>query len=208
MQDRHRKSDLVQELPAVDPRAVERVTTLLEQWRNGDDTAFNQVITRLYSELRRLAGSYVRDGADRSTIGPTALVHEFYLRSQALRDVEWESRGQFLAAAARAMRNLLIDNARRRLSEKHGQDRIESLSDRDPAIPQMDLDILAINEAIEKLALEYPRHARVVELMIFGGLTAEETAEATSSSQRTVERDWRFARAWLKHLMGNAAGIR
>jgi RNA polymerase sigma factor (TIGR02999 family) len=105
------------------------------------------------------------------------------------------------------MRNLLVDEARRRMSEKRGAGRIEALADNDAPVPQQGIEVLAVNEALDKLAIEYPRHARIVELMFFGGLGAAEVSEVmggaeTKMSQRTVERDWRFARAWLKNQMG------
>ena len=182
------------------------MTALLRQWRFGDDEALARLIPAIYNELQRLAGSYLRGNAAGATLGPTTLVHEFYLKASGLRDVDWESRGQFIAAAARAMRNLLVDNARRRMSEKHGGGRIESLADNDVSVLQPEIEVLAVNEALDKLAAEYPRHARIVELIFFGGLSAAEVSEALSGaetkvSQRTVERDWRFARAWLRNQM-------
>lgn len=191
----------------MDEQAEEHVTALLSQWRQGDDQALTRVIPAIYDELRRLAGCYVHGNARDATLGPTGLVHEFYLRAAGLRDVDWESRGQFIAAAARAMRNLLVDNARRRMSEKHGAGRVESLGDNHISVPQSEMEVLAVNEALDKLATEYPRHAGIVELMFFGGLSAAEVSAAMSGpetkiSQRTVERDWRFARAWLKSEMG------
>jgi RNA polymerase sigma-70 factor, ECF subfamily len=190
----------------MDEQAEERVTALLSQWRHGDDQALARIIPVIYDELRRLAGSYLHGNAADATIGPTALVHEFYLKASGLREVDWESRGQFIAAAARAMRNLLVDNARRRMSEKHGGGRVEPLGDNDVSVLQPAIEVLAVDEALDKLAAEYPRHARIVELIFFGGLNAAEVSEALSGpetkvSQRTVERDWRFARAWLKNQM-------
>ena len=190
----------------LDERAEEQVTALLRQWRCGDDQALARIIPVIYDELRRLAGSYLRGNAPDATLGPTALVHEFYLKVSGLRDVDWESRGQFIAAAARAMRNLLVDNARRRMSEKHGAGHIEPLGDNDVSVLPPAIEVLAVDEALDKLAAEYPRHARIVELIFFGGLSAAEVSEAmsgpeTTISQRTVERDWRFARAWLKNQM-------
>lgn len=202
MRDRHNKPEFSSPLAPVDDRSVESITLLLGQWRDGDDAAFAEVVNRLYSELRRLAGSYLRGEGSQSTIGPTAVVHEFFLKAQALRGVEWESRGQFIAAAARAMRNLLVDHARRRLSQKRGGDRVESLWNQEGAVDEADTGVLALNEALDRLAVDHPRNARIVELMFFGGLNAEEAAEAVGISQRTAERDWRFARAWLAVRMG------
>ncbi|MDE3195578.1 MAG: sigma-70 family RNA polymerase sigma factor [Acidobacteriota bacterium] len=207
MPDRHGDPESSQNSPhdLIDEQAQECVTALLGQWRKGDDAALSEVIERLYSELKRLAGAYLRGRDANATIGPTALVHEFYLRAGALRGVDWQSRGQFIAAAARAMRNLLIDRARRRLSEKHGGDRIESLQDQDAVTPNIDTEILAVHEGLDRLTLDYPRHAQVVELIFFGGLSLAETADAMGISQRTVERDWKLARAWLRAFMGTTA---
>ena len=204
MQDRHKDPESPQNSPIylIDEKAQECVTALLGQWRRGDDAALSEVIERLYAELRRLAGAYLRGRDANATIGPTALVHEFYLRAGALQGVDWQSRGQFIAAAARAMRNLLIDNARRRLSERRGGGRVESLEEHEPAAPRIDTQILAIHEGLERLAVDYPRHAQVVELIYFGGLNAGEAADTMGLSQRTVERDWRFARAWLRSFLG------
>ena len=198
--------DSPSEAPRLNAQAEERVTALLRQWRFGDDEALVRLIPAIYDELQRLAGSYLQGNAAGATLGPTTLVHEFYLKASGLRDVDWESRGQFIAAAARAMRNLLVDNARRRMAEKHGGGRVESLGDNDVSVLQPEIEVLAVNEALDKLATEYPRHARIVELIFFGGLSAAEVSEALSGpetkiSQRTVERDWRFARAWLKNQM-------
>ena len=200
------------EAPRMDEQAGERVTALLAEWRLGDDQALARIIPQVYDELRRLASSYLRGRPAGATLGTTALVHEFYVKASGLRDVDWESRGQFIAAAARAMRNLLVDDARRRMSEKHGGGRVESLAENEVSIPQPAIDVLAVNEALDKLTAEYPRHARVVELIFFGGLSAAEVSVAmsgpdTTISQRTVERDWRFARAWLKTRMGGEWGF-
>ena len=200
-------ADLSRDSPRMDEQAEERVTALLSRWRLGDDQALTRIIPQIYDELHRLAGSYLRNNSASPTIGPTALVHEFYIKASGLRDVDWESRGQFIAAAARAMRNLLVDNARRRMSGKHGAGRVEPLGDHDLSVVPPEIEVLAVNEALDRLAADYPRQARIVELIFFGGLSTAEVAAALSGpetkiSQRTVERDWRFARAWLKNQMG------
>lgn len=187
----------------------ERITGLLSQWKNGDDDALKLVIPALYDELRRLASAYVRKDDAAQALQPTDLVHEFYLHIAGLREVDWESRGQFIAAAARTMRNILVDGARRRNSERRGGGRIDQLGDLDLPSPEPEVDVLAMDRALEKLAATYPRHARVVELMFFGGLNAAETAQVlsasgTSVSLRTVERDWRFARSWLHTEMASS----
>jgi RNA polymerase sigma factor (TIGR02999 family) len=183
---------------------VERdpITRLLEEWRNGDDAAIQEVMPLVYDELRRSARFHLRSQRPGQTIDrPTVLVHEFYLRTAALRHVDWRSRGQFIATAAKVMRNLLIDHARKRNAAKRGGVSevpvYAVLTFREP-----DLDVLEVHRALEKLSAEFPRHAEVVELMFFGGLNAGEASDVMSAcgtavSKRTVERDWRFARAWL-----------
>ncbi len=193
---------------------TDRITSLLSQWKKGDDDALKLVIPELYEELRRLAGTYVRRDGN-ATLQATALVHEFYLHVSGLREVEWECRGQFIAAAARTMRNILVDSASRRNAAKRGGGCVDQLDGLNPvnglslAAPESAVDIVALDAALEKLAQQYPRHARVVELMFFGGLTVTETAQVLSAtadpvSLRTVERDWRFARTWLQSEMKNS----
>jgi RNA polymerase sigma-70 factor, ECF subfamily len=174
------------------------ITRVLEEWRAGDDTALARLTPLIYDELRRLARSYLRSRPE-GTLQPTALVHEFYLRVGGLRDVKWEGRGQFLAAAAKVMRNVLVDEARRKSAAKRFGG---AATDEEPAAPAQDLDVVDVHRALGRMALEYPRHAEVVELMFFGGLTAAEAADALTAcgrttSTRTVERDWKFARGWL-----------
>jgi RNA polymerase sigma factor (TIGR02999 family) len=187
----------------VDEGQGDSVTRLLAEWRTGDDRALQQVVPLIYDELRRLARSYLQGQPPGHTLRPTALVHEFYLRTGGMRNVEWESRGQFIAASAKAMRNILVDHARKRSAQKRGGGgRTDLLDEVELASPETDLDVIDVHRALDKLSGEFPRHAEVVELMFFGGLNAAEasdvmTARGIPVSQRTVERDWRFARAWL-----------
>jgi RNA polymerase sigma-70 factor, ECF subfamily len=183
------------------------ITRLLDQWREGDDTALERLTPLIYDELRRLARGYLRSEPSGGTMQATALVHEVFLRSAGLRKINWESRGQFIAAAAKVMRNVLVDHARKKGAAKRGgcasEDRAE------PNAPDSNLDVLEVHLALDKFSAEYPRHAQVVELIFFGGLNAAETAEiltacGTTTSPRTVERDWSFARGWLyRELRGS-----
>jgi RNA polymerase sigma factor (TIGR02999 family) len=183
------------------------ITRLLEEWRNGDDAAIQEVMPLVYDELRRSARFQLQSQSPGQTIDrPTALVHEFYLRTAALRHVDWRSRGQFIATAAKVMRNLLIDHARKRNAAKRGRLVSEVLADAVLTFREPDLDVLEVHRALEKLSAEFPRHAEVVELMFFGGLNPGEASDVMSAcgtavSKRTVERDWRFARAWLSREM-------
>lgn len=185
------------------------ITRFLHEWRQGDATALDRLTEHLYAELRRLAGAILAGHSTNQTVQPTVLVHELYFRLPAVQEIDWESRAHFLNVAARIMRNILVDFARKRSALKRG-----GLSDRvrvDPPSddPALDVDVLAVHDALNRFAEQHPRQARVVELRFFGGLTAEETVEVLQvtgmdSSLRTVERDWAFARAWLeRQIAGN-----
>lgn len=190
--------------------ACETITRYLREWRAGDPAALEQLASAIYGELRRVAGGILAGSGGGRTIEPTVLVHELYLQLPGVQHLDWESRGQFFNVAARMMRNALVDYARMQQAAKRGggQDRVPVTAIPSPENPDMQLDIIALNELLEKLAVEYPRHERVVELRYFGGLSEEETAAALSaagfeSSKRTVSRDWAFAKAWLQQrLMG------
>jgi RNA polymerase sigma factor (TIGR02999 family) len=172
------------------------VTLLLRRWNGGDKGALDQLTDLVYADLRRLAARYLRDEAPGHTLQATALVHELFLRISPLQDMNWNGRGHFISVAAQMMRRILIDHARKRQSAKRDVAQAAVPASL-PAAPF--LDILLVDRALEKLALEYPRHARIVELRFFGGLDSPEIAQALELSLRTVERDWQFAKAWLQH---------
>ena len=172
------------------------VTFWLERWSGGDDEALDQVTKLVYQDLRRLAQSYLQGEDPSHTLQATALVHEFYLRISPLQNIDWKGRGQFIALAAQMMRRILIDHARRRRAAKRNRDQQTALVDRSTA---PDPDVLDVDRALQKLASDYPRHARIVELRFFGGLHTPEIARVLDLSLSTVERDWRFAKAWLQH---------
>jgi RNA polymerase sigma factor (TIGR02999 family) len=183
------------------------VTEWLVQWSRGDETALQKLTPLVYGELHRLAAGYLRRERDEHTLQATALVHEAYLQLQKLNRVEWKNRAQFIGIAAQAMRHILVDHARRRNAQKRGglQSQVP-LEESGQATSELDLNLVALDQALERFAREFPRQARVVELRFFGGLTSEETAEVLEGaegevSSRTVERDWRFARAWLHKAM-------
>lgn len=180
--------------------AATNITMLLVRWRHGDEAALPHITNAVYRELRRLAGAMFRQESEGHTLQPTALVHELYLQLPDLQSFDWKSRAQFFSVAARMMRNILVDHARRRRAAKRGGGaQAEPLPDIGKAF---NLDVLMVNDALDRFATEHARQAQVVELRFFGGLTADETAEVLRQqgidcSLRTVERDWRFARAWL-----------
>jgi len=158
----------------------------------------------LYGELRALAADFlVRERSDH-TLQPTALVHEAWIRLSAQDDSRWANRAQFFALAAQAMRRVLIDHARRKQAGKRGGGlrRITLSPDVAPELDSSDVDLLVLDEALERLAALDARQARVVELRFFAGLTVEEVAEALGASARTVASQWRLARAWLSRELG------
>ncbi len=178
-----------------DPGAA---TQLLLAWGAGDRQALDQMLPLVYQELHRLAAHYLSRERPDHTLQPTALVHEAYLRLVNQRDVDWRNRAQFLGLAAGMMRRILVNHARDRGAAKRGGIREQvSLSLVDAPSGGADVELIALEEALERLAVLDPRKARVVELRFFGGLTMEEVAEVLSVSRPTVERDWSFARAWL-----------
>jgi RNA polymerase sigma factor (TIGR02999 family) len=172
------------------------ITALLQQWRSGDQAAIDSVCSELYTELHGIAARYLHAERGGRTLQATALVHEVYLRLKSVRDIDWQARGQFLAMVARMMRNMLVDAARKRAVRSRGAFELGVAA----MLDQVDdgLDFVALDIALDKLATESPRSARVVELRFFGGLDATECAQAMEVSLSTVEREWRFGRAWLQ----------
>jgi RNA polymerase sigma factor (TIGR02999 family) len=165
----------------------------------GDPAATEQLLNLLYGELRRLAYSKLaREGPGQITLQPTALVHEAWLRLVASRNPRFENRAHFFSAAAEAMRRILIDRARRKLTQRHGgnMERVE-LDAHDLAAPAADDQLLAVHEVLDNLAKDHPVQAEVVKLRYFVGMTNEETAEALGVSVATVKNYWTFARTWI-----------
>jgi RNA polymerase sigma factor (TIGR02999 family) len=160
-----------------------------------------ELLPQVYDELRRLAAARLAHEAPGQTLDATGLVHEAYLRLVGPADERrWKDRGHFFAAAAQAMRHLLVDHARRKRREKHGGGRRHvELGESVPAPSGPERDLLALDEALNKLAAEDPEAAAVVQLRYFGGLSVEEAAEALGTSRATAYRHWAFARAWLLH---------
>jgi RNA polymerase sigma factor (TIGR02999 family) len=160
----------------------------------------------VYAELRRLAAVFLRDEREGHTLQPTALVHELYFRLDGVRSIDWQCRAQFLAVAARIMRNILVDHARKRAAAKRGGG-VESTPLAWEPHSDAAVDIVLVDAALSRFSAQYPRQAQVVELRFFGGLTAEETVAAMNVdggqiTLRTVERDWRFSKAWLQNELG------
>jgi RNA polymerase sigma factor (TIGR02999 family) len=179
--------------------SMTEVTGILSAIANGDSRAAEQLLPLVYDELRKLAAAKMIQEAPGQTLQPTALVHEAYLHLVAKDgDRHWDSRGHFFAAAAEAMRRILVDSARRKGRQKRGGDlQRHDLQIREPALKGLDMDVLAVDEALEELAREYPRHADLVKLRYFAGMTLAEASKALGISTATADRNWRYARAWL-----------
>jgi RNA polymerase sigma factor (TIGR02999 family) len=174
------------------------VTQLLVAWTNGNRAALEALIPVVYPELRRIAGRYLRRERVGHTLQPTALVHEAYVKLIDQNRARWQNRAQFFGVAAQLMRRILVDHARERAADKRGGGaRPVTLVDAMAASPERSIDILALDEALERLTALYPEQGRLVELRYFGGLTIEETGEVLGSSPATVKRHWVVARAWL-----------
>jgi RNA polymerase sigma factor (TIGR02999 family) len=175
-----------------------KITGLLQAWRAGNPGAGDKLMEAVYGELRRLARRQMRHERGDHTLQATALVHEAYLRLCGSDTIEWKDRAHFFAVAARQLRRVLVDHARRVNSEKRGGGYIQfSLADADCAMVDRDERLLAIDEALERLQALDERAAKVIELRFFGGLSEQEAAEALSISLATLRRDWEFARTWM-----------
>jgi len=185
--------------------APSEVTQLLVDWQNGSPEALERLMPLVYGELRAIAGRYLsRERADH-TLQSTSLVHEAYFKLVDQRRVQWQNRAHFLGIAAQLMRRILVDHARRRDAEKRGGPQVcLTLDERLAWAKKPDVDLLAIDEALDRLAAIDEQQARVVELRFFSGLTVEETAAALGISPKTVKRDWSVARAWLKREIGDS----
>lgn len=176
------------------------VTRLLRRWTDGDESALDRLIPLVYDQLRGVAHRRLEGERKGHTLQTTALVHEAYARLAAA-DLRWKDRAHFFALAARAMRRILVDYARARQSERRGEGvepiRLDALTADMVGDGGVDVQVLDLHRALEKLEAQDGRKARVVEAHVFGGLTYDETAEALGISAATVDRDLRFARAWL-----------
>ncbi|MGE0131246.1 MAG: sigma-70 family RNA polymerase sigma factor [Blastocatellales bacterium] len=176
------------------------ITQLLLKWSAGDEASLDQLTPLVYDELRRLARSYLRRHAFQHSLQPTVIVHEAWLKLVDQRQVNWHNRAQFFGLAAKIMRDLLVDHARERQAIKRGggQERVSlSVADGFARPDAEEIDLLALDEALSRLAEINPRRSRVIELRFFGGLTCAEAAATLGVSEGSVERDWALARAWL-----------
>jgi RNA polymerase sigma factor (TIGR02999 family) len=174
------------------------VTQLLLAWSDGDREALERLTPLVYRELKKLAGIYLRRERSAHSLQPTALAHEAYLKLIDQQNVHWQNRAHFFGIAAQAMRRILVDHARARLTEKRGcGDAAVSLDEAVDVSDERAGQLVALNDALERLAEIAPERSRVVELKYFGGMTLEETAEVLGVSRAKVIREWRMAKAWL-----------
>jgi RNA polymerase sigma-70 factor (ECF subfamily) len=183
------------------------VTRLLKEWAQGASSALDALTPLVYAELRRLADSYLRSESPGHTLQPTALVHEAYLRLVDRNAPDWQNRSHFYGVAAHLMRQILVDHARTRQAVKRGGQAIQVSLEEDLVVSrERDADLVALDEALERLAALEPRKAQVVELRFFGGLSIEEIAKLLDVSDVTVRRDWQFAKAWLLRQLSGEKG--
>ena len=176
----------------------QNVTQLLIGWSNGDREALDALLPVVYEELRKQAANYLRRERVGHTLQTTALIHEAYLKLVDQKNVHWQNRAHFFGIAAQLMRRILVDHARTKKRAKRGGSNIRvSFNEANVLSPSQDLDIVALDEALERLSEIDEQQSRIVELRFFSGLTVEETAAVLAISPATVKRDWSMAKAWL-----------
>jgi len=189
-------------MSAPSPKDVSR---LLVDWGNGDQAALDELIPLVYDELRRLAGRYMRREGQDHTLQTSALVNEAYLRLIDQKSVQWQNRAHFFGVAAQLMRRILVDHARSRSRVKRGGGaQMVSLADQAGVSKEAE-EVIALDDALTNLAEMDARKSQIVEMKFFGGLTTEEVAEVLKITTRTVEREWRKARAWLNRAITKGA---
>jgi len=171
---------------------------LLTSIRGGDRAGVNRLFEIVYDDLRRLAGKYTRQGSPDKSLQPTEVVHEAFLKLVNQQQVDWRDKSHFLAVGAKAMRHILVDDAKHRGRQRRGGNRRRVPFDEGMLVSPSHDDILAIDEALEKLALANELRAKIVEMRFFAGMTVDEVAEALGISKRSVEGHWTFAKAWLR----------
>ena len=181
------------------------VTELLVDWSNGNPQALEQLMPLVYKELHRLAASYLRRERSGHTLQSTALVNEAFLKLVDQTRVQWKNRAHFFGVAAQMIRRILVDHARGHQAAKRGSNAPKLSLDEALGVPDpRDLDLLALDDALDRLGAIDPQQSRIVELRFFGGLSIEETAEAIGISPATVKRDWTMAKAWLYQNLHDA----
>ena len=191
--------------------SLPNVTELLQNWSNGDRRAQDQLFGAVYNELHRQAARHLQHEHPGLSLQTTDLIHEAYLRLIDQQHVEWQNRLHFYGIAAQVMRRILVDHERSRQAAKRGGSAIRlPLEEAMAVMPGLDLDFIALDEALVRLAAMDPQQSQIVELRFFSGLSVEETAKVLDVSERTVKRDWNVAKAWLRRELsrGGQAGAR
>lgn len=192
---------------ALMPQAPENVTQLLLGWGQGDKEALDRLVPLVYDELRRQAARYLRHERVGHTLQTSALINEAYLRLVDQKNVHWQNRAHFFGMAAQLMRRILVDHARNKKRAKRGGSDVRvSLGEATATTPAKDLDVVALDEALDRLAEIDEQQGKIVELRFFSGLTVEETAEVLAISPATVKRDWSIAKAWLHREISSEFG--
>lgn len=187
----------------MEPRAA--ITMLLSAASQGDRAAVNALLPAVYAELKQRAGSMMRGERAGHTLSPTALVHEAFLRLVGLETVDWKGRAHFFAVASQVMRRILVDHARTVRAEKRGGGGTRVTIDQNLGLSvERDSDVLAIDDALKKLAELNPRHSEIVSMRFFGGLSVEEVAEVMGMPKRTLEAEWTLIKAWLRRELSES----
>jgi RNA polymerase sigma factor (TIGR02999 family) len=188
--------------------SMSEVTELLLHWGKGDRTALDRLLPLVQKSLHEIARGLLRRERDDHSLEPSAIVNELYLKLVDQRHVSWRDRAHFYGVAAHIMRNVLVDHARRRRSEKRGGGMTRVSLSRSLAAPEGNsVDVVVLDDALTQLEAVYPQQSRIVELRFFAGMTIEETAEALDISPSTVKREWSMARAWLRRALKRTAGV-
>jgi len=191
-------------MPGTSP---EQVTVLLHRWNQGDDRALEVLIKLVYHDLRKMARYQMSRERSNHTLQPTALVNEAYLKLAREAKLEWQSRTHFFAVASRAMRQVLVDEARRRQRKKRlGEVTLLPLNEALVFSPEISKEVLALDRALDALAAELPRKSQVAEMRYFSGMSVQEIAEILKISPNTVMRDWNLAKAWLRRRIESENG--
>jgi RNA polymerase sigma factor (TIGR02999 family) len=187
------------------PSPPHQVTQLLQQWSEGDETALAKLMPLVHDELHRLAHQHMRRESAGHVLQTSALINEAYLRLVDQPQIRWQGRSHFFGIAARLMRRILVDDARRRNAVKRGGSFIQvPLDEANTVVQEQAANVAALDDALQRLETIDERQGKIVELRFFGGLSIEETAEVLKVSPGTVMRDWTFARAWLRNKMSCA----
>lgn len=186
--------------------ASSEVSQLLDAWSDGDSKALDRLMPLVYDELRRIAARHFKNEPADHTLQPTALVNELFIRFKGQRKVKWHSRAELFSVASKLIRRILVDHARRRLASKRGGDTIKvPLDEVQVPLAARDPDLVALDEALKRLAKLDSRASRIVELRIFGGLDFKVIAELEKIGRATVWRDWKSAQLWLRRELGPRA---